>query len=351
MSEYFISSGGGTGQSAIDTVKVNQFREGFATAFQQMDVRLVGAFRMESQDTEFAYWDRMGIAEDMTEDTVRYGDNPQSEISFDRRRTQVRDYELGKYIDPKDLHRVLTDPTAPVTQQMRYSGHRKMDDIVRDNIFADVVTGKAGGTTVSFVDQGADGETGESLISVGEVSEGNSNPITTAGNYRLQSGDTEGIDVGVSFDNDGGVASTPLGITINKLKAVRYTLMRLDVIRQDEVLDCWLGSAQFSQLLDIDEIINADYAIRKSLAEGNITTYLGFRFRHFERLNGAGTAGDPRQCIVAKKESMVFSQAKSLNVDIWNDTAKKNIPYIYFKLSADATRMFGECTVRVNCID
>jgi len=167
---YFISSGGGTGSSAIDTVKVNQFKEGFATAFQQMDVRLAGAFRMETQDTEYAYHDRIGIAEEMQEDTVRYGDNPQSEIDMDRRRTQVRDYELGKYIEPKDLHRVLTDPTAPVIAEMRKSGHRKIDDIVRDNIFGIAKAGKAGATEVSFVDQGFAGEAGDALISVGEMS-------------------------------------------------------------------------------------------------------------------------------------------------------------------------------------
>jgi len=128
-------------------------------------------------------------------------------------------------------------------------------------------------------------------------------------------------------------------------------MMRLDVIDQSEVLDIWLGSAQFNQLMDIEEIRNADYSIRKNLAEGNVTSFMGFRFRHFERLSGSGTAADPRQCIVAKKEALIFSQAKSLSVDIWKDTAKKNIPYILFKLSADATRMFGECTARVNCID
>jgi hypothetical protein len=127
--------------------------------------------------------------------------------------------------------------------------------------------------------------------------------------------------------------------------------MRLDVIKQDEVLDIWLGSAQFRQLMDIDEIINADYSIRKNLAEGNVTTFLGFRFRHYERLDGAGTAADPRQCIIAKSDSVLISQAKALNVDIWQDTGKKKIPYIYFNLSMDAVRMFGESTVRVNCID
>lgn len=346
----FVSSGGGTGSSAIDTVKVNQFKAGFMEAFQQKDVRIVGSVMQASQDSEYAYWDRIGIAEDMAEDTTRYGDNPQSEVSFDRRRTQLRDYELGKYIEPKDLNRILTDPRAPITTQMRYSGFRKQDDIVRDNIFGTAYAGKAGGTAVSFVDQGTDGSAGDNLINVGALSAGNSNPITTTGNYRLQSGDTEGIDIGVGYDASNGSAA-PSGITIDKLKAIRYTMMRLDVIAQDEILDIWLGSAQFSQLMDIDEIINADYSIRKNLAEGNVTTYLGFRFRHFERLLGAGTAGDPRQCIVTKKEGFLFTEGMSLGIDVWEDTGKKKIPYIYMKMQADGVRMLGDCVARVNCID
>jgi hypothetical protein len=340
---YFISSGGGTGSSAIDTVKVNQFRAGFTEAFQQTDVRLVDSFMMETQDSEYAYWDRIGLAEEMTEDTTRYGDNPQSEISFDRRRTQTRNYELGKYIEPKDLTRVLTDPTAPIISQMRYSGHRKMDDIVRDNIFGTAYAGKAGATPITF----ATSTSGK--ITVGELSKGASNPITTAGNYTLAAGDVEGIDIAVDY-NPGGVA-TNSGITLDKLKAIRYTMMRLEAITQEEVLDVWLGASQFEQLLGIDEVINSDYAIRKSLAEGNITTFMGFRFRHYERLLGSGTAGDPRQCIIAKKQGLVFSQAKTLSLDIWKDSGKKNIPYIYFALQADAVRMQGECVARLNCLD
>jgi hypothetical protein len=344
---YFISSGGGTGSSAIDTVKVNQFKAGFTEAFQQTDVRLVDSFMMESQDSEYAYWDRIGLAEEMTEDTTRYGDNPQSEISFDRRRTQTRNYELGKYIDPKDLTRVLTDPTAPVISQMRYSGHRKMDDIVRDNIFGTAYAGKAGSTAISFV------PTTSGKISVGELSKGASNPITTTsptfGGYQLGGADTEGIDIALDYNPLGAAADS--GITLEKLKAVRYTMMRLEAITQDEVLDVWLGAAQFEQLLGIDEVINSDYAIRKSLAEGNVTTFMGFRFRHFERLLGSGVTSDPRQCIIAKKQGLVFSQAKTLSLDIWRDTAKKNIPYIYFALQADAVRMQGECVARVNCLD
>ena len=346
----FISSGGGTGAPAIDTVKVNQFKAGFMEAFQQKDVRLAGSVMQASQDSEFAFWDRIGIAEDMTEDTVRYGDNPQSEISFDRRRTQLKDYELGKYIDPKDLNRVLTDPKGPVQTQMRYSGYRKIDDIIRDNVFADAVSGKNGGTTISFASQGVAGAGADNKLNIGALSAGNSNPITTAGIYNLEAGDVEGIDVGVEFDGT-GTGSTATGITLEKLKAIRYTMMRMDVIEQSEVLDIWLGSAQFSQLLDIDEIINADYSIRKNLAEGNVTTYLGFRFRHFERLNGSGTAADPRQCIVMKKEGFLYTEGTSLGLDVWNDTGKKNIPYMYMKLQADGTRMLGDCVARVNCID
>lgn len=340
---YNISSGGGTGSSAIDTVKVNQFKAGFSEAFQQTDVRLVDSFRMETQDSEYAYYDRIGMAEEMKEDITRYGDNPQSEVSFDRRRTQTRNYELGKYIEPKDLTRVLTDPTAPVISQMRHSGHRKMDDIVRDNIFGTAYAGKAGSTPITYA------STNSGKITVGNLSKGASNPITTVGDYQLDAGDVEGIDIAVDY-NPGG-AATNSGITLDKLKAVRYTMMRLEAISQEEVLDVWLGASQFEQLLGIDKVINSDYAVRKSLAEGNITTFMGFRFRHFERLKGAGTSGDPRQCIIAKKEALIFSQAKSLSLDIWKDTGKKNIPYVYFALQADAVRMHGECVAKLNCLD
>lgn len=338
-----ISSGGGTGAAAIETAYVEAYRAGLAQQFQQFDSRLLPFVEIERQGEEFVYYDRIGIAEDMKEDNTRVGDNPVSYISHDRRRIGLKDYENGMYIEQKDLYRILEDPTNAYVMALKASGHRKLDDIILDRIFGPAYTGKKGQTVVNFVGTNA------GKITVGAISKGHSRPIATAGRYSLTAGDYEGIDVAVDYVDTG--TPTASGITLAKLKAARFTMQRLEAVTQDEVLDCFITSSQAEQLLGIEEIINSDYAIRKALAEGNVTTVLGFRFIQCERLRGSGTSGDPRQCIISRKSSFKLAVAKELEMNMWRDTSKKNIPYIYFKLCADGTRMWGETTLRLNCLD
>jgi hypothetical protein len=344
MSIGSITSGGGTGLSAPEKAYYNQFRSGYEQSFQQFNTIVAQNFEIEPMDSEFMTFDRIGIAEEMIEDNTRFADNPNSDIPHDRRRISVRDFEIGKYIvDPKDLIRVLTDPTNAYSQALIASGHRKMDDICIERIFDISKAGKNGEVDVKFADTNA------GFITVGEVSRGHSRPISTGGNYVLEPGDAEGIDIAVDYVDTG--APSDSGLTLAKLKAVRFTMMRLEAISQNETLDCYITSAQAEQLLGIEEIINSDYAVRKALAEGQVVTFMGFRFINTERLLGAGTSVDPRQCIVAKRNSMKLGMASSLKADIWRDSSKKNVPYLYQQVCMDATRMWGEVTARLNCLD
>ena len=245
-------------------------------------------------------------------------------------------------MEPKDLFRLAEDPSNAYVTALRAAAHRKMDDIVINRIFDVAQVGKKGEGTATFV------STNAGKITVGALSAGNARPITTAGLYSLTAGDYEGIDVAVDFDYTLAVNS---GITLDKLKAARFTMERLESVTEDEVLDCWITSDQARQLLAIDAVINSDYAVRKALAEGSATTFMNFRFRRSERLLGAGTSGDPRQCIVAKKNSMIVGYSKNLTFDMWRDTAKRNIPYMYLFVGMDAVRMWGESTCRINCLD
>ena len=307
-----ISSVGGTGSSAIETSYIQMYKAGFEQQFQQFDTKLANYFNIQAQAGEFEYYDRIGLADELVE-------------------------------EPKDLFRMAEDPSNAYITALKGAAHRKMDDIVINRIFDTANVGKKGEGTVTFVSSTTD------KITVGALSAGNARPITTAGKYALTAGDFEGIDIDASFDyTTTGVDS---GITLDKLKAARFTMERLEAVSEDEVLDCWITSDQARQLLSIDEVINSDYATRKALAEGSATTFMNFRFRRSERLLGSGTGADPRQCIVAKKNSVVVGYSKNLTFDMWRDTAKRNIPYMYLFLGMDAVRMWGESTCRLNCLD
>lgn len=269
----------------------------------------------------------------MNQVTTRYGDNPMSEISHDRRRIGLGDYDNGKAIDEKDLIRVATDPTSSYMQALVASANRKVDDIIINGFTSTAYTGKAGATSVNFV------TTTSGKISVGAVSDVQTR-ITT-GTYLNREAATEGIDIAKNYT---GAAASDTGLTLVKLKAVRTTMLKLDAIEQDEVLNCFITAKQFEELLGINEVINSDYAVRKSLAEGNVTTFMGFRFIHCERLP---LASGVRSLFVFKPRALKLAISQDIVADMWRLPEKKNIPYIYVKFGMGTSRMWGENLARV----
>lgn len=335
----------GQGASAIEEAYVRQFQEGFEQAYQQETSILDPLVDRDTQASEYKSWQRIGEAEEMTEDTTRYGDNPTSEIPHDNRRISLRHFELGKPIDPKDLMKVVSDPSNGYSSALLKSGKRKRDDFLIEKYFADAYTGKEGSTAMSYAVAATDENS--STITVGEYSNGSSNKITaTAGRYTLAAGNKEGISVGANF---GAVGA---GLTIEKLKALRTAMTRIESIQQDTILPMLLTSYQLEDLLGQDEVINSDYSVRKNLAEGNVTTFMGYRFILCERLPlSAGGAGDERRCMVFTPKALKLTIGEDLKGDMWKLPGKKNIPYMYFKQSIGASRMWGEVAGEIRCTE
>ena len=361
---YMGQVGSPDGGLHINLAYVEAFKAGFEQAFQQTESKLQPFFEQETQNSEFQYFDRIGEAEAMQEDATRFGANPNSDIGHDRRRIGLKDYELGKYIDEKDLKRVLTDPMNAYTQAMLASGKRKIDDIIISKFFGEAYVGKSGGGVANFVS--AANLENSTDIRIGENSSGG---LSTAGKTTIVAnaqdfeeapaggeliGDTsdylEGFSIGSNYVDSGTSAES--GLTLAKLRAARTTMLRLQAIDQDDIVNCFVSAKQIDDLLGITEVVNSDFAVRKSLVEGNVTTFLGFRFIQTERLPlSTGADGNERRCIIATPKALKLSIGSALKGDMWRDPSKKNAPYLYFKLCAEASRMWGEVAGEIRCAE
>jgi hypothetical protein len=241
------------------------------------------------------------------------------------------------------LYRVAHDPSNAYTQAMTASGHRKMDKIVFEGAFGTANTGKRGATAVSWVDDGATDYAAK--IKVGAVSKGHANPITAAGDYVLEAGNYEGAVISHTYD---GSTGTDSDLTTAKLRAAKFLMLRLLAIRPGEPLTVFCTAQQFNALLSDDKLINADYATKARFENLEVTTWGGFRFVHYEELP-VDANGYRRVLCVAGRDWLKLGTAKLLESNMWRDTSKKLIPYIYFKLSVNATRMWGERMVEIKC--
>ena len=338
-------------ENFIEKSYVAAFREGFEQAFQQTESKLQPYFESETQNSEYQYFDRIGVAEEMQDNDARFEANPNSAIDHDRRRIGLKDYELGKYIDDKDLKRVATDPMNAYTQALLASGNRKIDDIIIAGLTGDAVTGKNGTVTKTFTataDADAKINVGADTIGAGQAV-GGGNLISTAGVFNVDStSNSEGFSVGSSYDGSAS-GTAGLGLTLATLRAARITMLKLNAIDQDEVINCFVTSKQIDDLLGITEVVSSDFAVRKALVEGTVVTFMGFRFIVCERL--LASAGGERRCIVATPKALKLSIGEGLKGDMWRDPSKKNIPYLYYKLSTDAVRMWGEVTGEIRCVE
>lgn len=321
----------------IEKAFVQSYKAGFTQAFQQSDSRFRQFVEVERQEAEFDYYDRVGLADDMAQVTTRYGDNPINEIDHNRRRIQIRDYELGKPIDEKDLERVAMDPTHAYTTAMVASANRKVDDIIVTGLTATAYTDKTGSTAVNFVG------TTSGKVTIGAVSDVQNN--FTAGTYLAKTaGNYEGIDIAVDYT---GTTAANAGLTLAKLKAIREAMLGTDAIDQDTVINMLIGRKQLTDLLGINEVINSDFNAHL-LAEGKVSTFMGIRFKLSNRLPLAGSS---RACFAFLPQAFKLAIGKDIKVDMWRLTGQKNIPYIYLSMGLGGSRMWGEVLAKVNCYE
>lgn len=345
--------------ASIETHYVNAFRDGLEAVFQKTDSILLPHVETVQQNSEEQYYDRIGSAnEKMKKDETRYGTNPNQEINFDRRRSVFEHYEDGKMIEEKDLLKIATDPTNEYNRALAAEARRTQDEIIINGAFASVWTGKKGETEVKWA---TDGNTDfEGKIKVGGLNTGLRNPITTTGRYVVEAGDYEGIAVDNQYSGNPS-APAASGITLAKLQAYRTTLIRLEVLNQQDRIKLFLGEQQIEELLNIPEIKNADYNYTKALADGAVRSFMGYDFIPYVGLP-TGEDGDGntyRRCLalpstgtkMGTRKGVYLAQAKALTADMWRLPERKNIPYLYMSMACNAFRMWGEMVGEIRCTE
>ena len=132
----------------ITTAFVNQYRANVEHLLQQKGSRLRPFVRMETQNAEFEYYDRIGSV-DAVEVTSRHSDTPLISTPHDRRQVSLRDFDWADMIDRTDRIRLLIDPSSPYAQNAAWALGRKMDDVIIENAFGTAYSGKTGSTSVT----------------------------------------------------------------------------------------------------------------------------------------------------------------------------------------------------------
>ena len=290
----------------ITTAFVQQYRANVEHLLQQKGSRLRPYVRVETQNAEFDFYDRIG-ATSAQEVTGRHQDTPLVNVPHDRRRVSLRDFDWAELIDRPDRIRLLIDPTSPYSQNASYALGRKMDEIILEAMFNSVSTGKTGSSTVTF---------------------------------------PAGQQIAVNFVESGSAANS--GLTIGKL---RKDKQMLDASETDPADPRYIvvTAKQVTDLLQTTEITSADFNSVKALVQGDVNTFMGFEFVRTELVNTDASSHRRVPCFT--KSGMLLAVGQDVNVDIGPRRDKRNSTQVYCSASFGSVRMNEEKVIEIKCAE
>ena len=276
----------------ITTAMVEQYKSNVLMLAQQKGSKLRGTVRSEEVTGKNAYFERIG-AVDMVDATSRHDDTPQIDTPHSRRRVSLTTSRFADLIDNADKVRTLIDPTSPYAMNAAWAAGRKMDAVVVAALAGNAYAGVAGATTVA-------------LPSAQKV------------------------------------AAASAGLTIAKLRSAREILLAAD-IDLDMGATCIINPAGLTDLLSATEITSSDYNTVKALVQGQVDTFLGFKFV-------VSTQVTALKAYCYAKNAAVLAIGSEPVVRISERADKNYSTQVFVEMDIGATRVEDEGVVEISYI-
>ena len=282
----------------ITTAFVEQYKSNVFHLAQQKGSKLRDAVRTESIVGKSHFFERIGSTAAVKR-TSRHADTPRVDTPHSRRKVTMDDYDWADLIDDSDKVRLLISPQSEYAKAGAYAMGRTMDDVI-----IAAATGNA----------------------FGGVSGGNSIPLPAG--QKIAHGST--------------------GLTIAKLISAKEKLDAANVDPDEaRVLVC--SAKQISDLLGTTQITSADFNSVKALVQGDIDTFMGFKFIRSERL-GTDSNGN-RQVLAFTNTSMGLALGKDIQTKISERADKNYSTQVYLCMTIGATRVEDEKVVEIACTE
>ena len=282
----------------ITTAFVEQYKSNVFHLAQQKGSKLRDAVRTESIVGKSHFFERIGSTAAVKR-TSRHADTPRVDTPHSRRKVTMDDYDWADLIDDSDKVRLLISPQSEYAKAGAYAMGRTMDDVIIAAATGNAFGGVSGGSTIAL----------------------------PAG-QKIAHGST--------------------GLTIAKLISAKETLDAANVDPDEaRVLVC--SAKQISDLLGTTQITSADFNSVKALVQGDIDTFMGFKFIRSERL-GTDSNGN-RQVLAFTNTSMGLALGKDIQTKISERADKNYSTQVYLCMTIGATRVEDEKVVEIACTE
>jgi hypothetical protein len=282
----------------ITTAFVEQYKSNVFHLAQQKGSRLRDAVRTETVNGKAHYFERIGTTAALKR-TSRHSDTPRVDTPHSRRRVTMEDYDWADLIDNEDKVRMLISPESEYAQAGAWAMGRAMDDAIIDAASGNAFGGVAGGTTVA-----------------------------------LPSGQK--------------IAHGSAGLSVSKLIEAKE-ILDANSVDPEEARFCVVTSKQLSDLLAITQITSADFNSVKALVQGDIDTFLGFRFIRTERLD---TNSSSNRLVLAFAQSGIgLAVGQDVQTRISERADKNYATQVFLSMTIGATRIEDEKVVEIECTE
>jgi len=286
--------------AAITEAMVKQFGSNVEFLVQQKGSRLRSAVRVETGVVgEDAFYEQLAETAAVKK-TVRNADTPLVKSDHRRRRVSMYDFEWADLVDKQDKLKLLIDPENAYAMNAAWALGRAMDDEIITAFNASAATGKTGSTAVAL-------------------------PATQQ------------------------VLAAATGLTIDKLRQTKEILDSADV-DPDEMRYIVVSPAQMTDLLETTEVTSADFNTVRALVQGQLDTFLGFKFIISNRLPANSTANG-RLCFAWAQNGMLLAIAQDMQTRIEERADKSFANQVYLSMGIGTTRMQEEKVVEIDCIE
>jgi len=280
----------------ITTAFVEQYKSNVLHLAQQKGSRLRNAVRVEMVTGKSAFFERIGSTA-AEKRTSRHSDTPRMDTPHSRRKVSLDDYDWADLIDQEDKVRMLISPQSEYAIAGANAMGRAMDTAIIDAATGTAYSGAAGGTSVS-----------------------------------LPSGQK--------------VAHGSADLSVAKLRSAKKILDAAEVDPDEEkFLVC--SAEQIDALLAETEVTSSDFNTIKTLVQGDIDTFMGFKFIRSERLNTDSTPS--RQVLAFAKSAIGLAIGADISTKISERADKNYATQVFLSMTIGATRIEEEKMVEIAC--
>jgi len=285
--------------AAITEWMVKQFGANVEFLVQQKGSRLRQAVRVETGIVgEDAYYEQLAETSAVKK-TTRNADTPLVKSDHRRRRVSLFDYEWADLVDKQDKLKMIVDPENNYVLNAGWALGRATDDELIAAFNGTAYTGKTGSTPVAL-------------------------PASQQ------------------------IVASATGLTIDKLREAKEILDSADVDPEEErYIVC--SPKQITDLLETTDVTSADYNTVRALVQGQIDTFLGFKFIVSNRLP-VDASGD-RLVFAWARTGILLAVAQEMQTRIDERKDKSYATQVYLSLGIGATRMQEEKIVEIACVE